>query len=123
MKVLMTILGLILAAAAYVPSAHADEDSFHSQLCFGEYYGQYSNGVQAVADLRGDWIELRLNGFIFKGQLECHGRYREAHLRFWANSPALPGEVVGEGTISFERDGRAHIGFSQNNGLLFSGVR
>lgn len=124
MKVLMAVFALVLAFAANIPSAHAD-DGFHpsNPLCFGEYYGRYSNGVDAVAGLNGRWVELRMNGFIFKGPMECHGRGYEAHLRFWASNPGIPGEVYGEGTISFERDGRAHIGFSQNNGLLFSGIR
>jgi len=119
----MTLFGLMLALATYASSAQADEGFYPGPLCWGEYYGQYSNGVRAVASLHGNWVELRMNGFIFKGNMNCNGRQHEANLRFRASSPALPGQVIGRGTISFERDGRAHIGFSQNNGLLFSGVR
>lgn len=116
------LLGLVLA----LPAARANEEANDlrpGNLCYGEYYGRYSNGVDAVFDLHGNWIEVRLNGFVFKGPMNCRSRGFDGTLNFRVRSAAIPGLVTGRGTISMERDGRAHLGVRQNNGLLFSGAR
>jgi hypothetical protein len=127
MKILVTVLGLVLAATAFMSSARADETAstdsplLGHEMCYGEYQGTYSNGVRARFFLNGNYISIRLGDYVFSGHLRCESYGRGARVSYRVTNVMVPGEVYGRGRIIRTGFNMASIEVGQNNGLTFNG--
>ncbi len=129
MKILAAILGLALAATAFVSPARADESALTDfrphgdRICYGEYEGTYSNGVRAKFFLNGHRISIKIGDYVFAGHLRCESFGRGARISYRANNIMFPGDVFGRGRILGAGHGMASLEVEQNNGLTFNGWR
>jgi hypothetical protein len=97
-----------------------------TDLCYGAFYGSFSNGVRATLFLPGYFNQGSIQiqgGAEFTGYMECRNYGNRAEIFFRMQTQMVPGLVEGRGEIEMNYDGRAFLRVRQNNGLEFFATR